>query len=302
MACLGAIAYDPTTRQNAAQSALTAMTAFDTTNARITFTAPANGNVLVRLRVAQRGATITMTLLGVLDGSTVKGRIAPWVMKRASSASQHSIHQAEFVVTGLTPGNSYTWDAAYAVQATNASTNYSWGGPNDATGNDAAGALVFEVWEATNLLAATLYDPGTAASKSLGTLAAMAALDTTNLRLTFTVPPSGNVLVNMRGVASGVANNTCAIALFGVMDGSTVKKRVIAGGQQHSNSVAATSDHHGYDASFVVTGLTPGNSLTWDAAYGVQVVLASQNLKWGGPNDASGNDAWGGFAYEIWAA
>ena len=75
MACLGAVLYDPASIATGTLSALKAMTAMDTTNARITFTAPANGKVLVKIRAACKGSTIAGAyLFGVLDGSTVRGR------------------------------------------------------------------------------------------------------------------------------------------------------------------------------------------------------------------------------------
>jgi hypothetical protein len=52
------------------------------------------------------------------------------------------------------------------------------------------------------------------------------------------------------------------------------------------------------EAEFVVTGLT--GSQTWDAAYDVETLVASTGLKFGGPNDTAGNDAFGGFQFEVW--
>jgi hypothetical protein len=50
MALLAGVAADPAAAVTKATSAAPAMTAFDTTNLRVTFTAPANGKVLVRIR------------------------------------------------------------------------------------------------------------------------------------------------------------------------------------------------------------------------------------------------------------
>ena len=73
MALLAGTLYDPTTSVNKVTTAALAMTALDTTNLRLTFTAPANGAVLVRLVGTLHGATtFPQILLGVLDGSTVK--------------------------------------------------------------------------------------------------------------------------------------------------------------------------------------------------------------------------------------
>ena len=54
------------------------------------------------------------------------------------------------------------------------------------------------------------------------------------------------------------------------------------------------------EASFPVSGLTPAANLTWDAAYGVETLVASTGLKYGGPNDTTANNAFGAFIFEIW--
>lgn len=145
------------------------------------------------------------------------------------------------------------------------------------------------------LLAAAHYDPSTAVSKATSSLLAMTAIDTTNLRLTFTVPESGRALVRLAGALHGAT--TLPQILLGVLEGATVKGRatpLLAGG-----NLAATSQVKA-EAVFVVSGLTPGAQLTWDAAYGVETVVASTGLKYGGPNNATADDAFGGFTFEIW--
>ena len=147
------------------------------------------------------------------------------------------------------------------------------------------------------LLAGKLYDPATAVSQSTASLLAMTALDTTNLRLSFTVPASGSVLVSLRGVLHGAT--TFPQILLGVLQASTVKGR--AAPMFGGGNLAATTLMK-VEAEFLVTGLTPGANLTWDAAYGVETIVASTGLKYGGPNNATTNDAFGGFAFEIWGA
>src|SRR6266513_1245487 len=114
MACLGSVLYDPAVVATKATDTLLAMTAFDPTNLRITFTAPANGTGLVRISIPCKGATThPMTLLGVLDGATVRGRQAPLAIGKQQAVAGGLIpHEAVFLVAGLTPGQSYTWDAA----------------------------------------------------------------------------------------------------------------------------------------------------------------------------------------------
>jgi hypothetical protein len=147
------------------------------------------------------------------------------------------------------------------------------------------------------LLAGTLYDPAAAVSKATTSTLAMTALDTTNLRLTFTAPASGKVLVRLQGTLHGAT--TFPQIQLGVLEGSTVKGRVTPAGLMNGN-LAATS-FLTVEGLFVVTGLTAGASLTWDAAYGVETVVASTGLKYGGPNNTTANDAFGGFAFEVWA-
>lgn len=150
MACLGAVNYDPAAAVSKATSALLAMTAFDTANARIAFTAPASGRVLVRIRCVVEGATtFPQVLLGVLEGAVVKGRQSPiGTLPGTALATTRMSLEALFVVTGLTPGAALTWDAAYGVEVLVAATNVKYGGPNDATTDNAWGGLAFEIWDA----------------------------------------------------------------------------------------------------------------------------------------------------------
>lgn len=291
--------YDPGTAVAKSTASLLAMTAFDTTNLRLSFVVPANGCVLVRLRCQAMDQNQSPSiLLGILEGSTVKARQRPVGALSGAAVSTTRIPQeALFVVSGLTPGANLTWDAAYAVQVVLSSTNIRYGGPNNTTTNDAYGGFVFEIYEAPNILSAINYDPGTAVSKATSSLLALTALDTTNLRAVFTVPDSGKVLVRLRG--STVGSSSYAQILLGVLESSTVKGRgVCAGGLA---TAVGTTMPITVEAEFIVDGLTPGASLTWDAAYGVEVVVASTNLKYGGPDNNSGNNAWGAFLFEIWA-
>jgi hypothetical protein len=145
------------------------------------------------------------------------------------------------------------------------------------------------------LLAAKHYDPAVAVTKATTAALAMTALDTTNLRLTFTAPANGRVLVRLAGVLHGAA--TVPQIMLGVLSGSTVMGRAVpmlGGGNLAATSLIAA------EAMFVVTGLT--GSQTWDAAYGVETVVASTGLKYGGANDSTVNNSFGGFSFECWEA
>jgi hypothetical protein len=298
---LAGTCYDPGTAVSAATTSALAMTALDTTNLRLTFTAPASGNVWVRLHGTLHGATTgPQILLGVLSGATVMGRQSPMGGRTPeAAATAHLGVQAGFPVLGLTPAQSYSFDAAYGVESVVASTGLKYGGPNDTTTNNNFGGFCFEVWDTPNLLGGKMYDPSSAVQKATSSLLAMTALDTTNLRITFTAPTSGNVLVTMQGTVEG-ATTTPSIN-FGVLETATVRARTIPiGGPRDLGGTQATS-HCPYRGEAVVTGLVAGNSYTWDAAYGVDRVIASTNLNYGGPDNTVADDAWGGFSYCIWA-
>lgn len=302
MTLLASAHYDPAGSVSQSTASAIAMTALDTTNLRLTFTVPANGAVLVRLRGTLHGSTVWPSiLLGILQSSTVKARILPIGAPAGTAlATTGCIVEALFVVPGLTPAASLTWDAAYGVEQTAASTGLKYGGPNNTTTNDAFGGFVFEIYSTPSLLGAVLYDPGTAASASCSSLLAMNPIDATNCTLSFTAPASGKVLVRVKTNVGG--GTTYAQILLGAMDtvggGSAVRGR-----QRPAGGLAGTSavQNCPQEASFVVSGLTPGNSYNFDAAYGVEITGAATPIRWGGPNNTTAGDAWGALQYEIWA-
>lgn len=298
MSLLAGVCYDPAVAVSKTLASRLAMTAFDTANLRLTFTAPANGIVIVRVSCTLLGATTFPTiLLGVLDGATVRGRQSPLGAIRGTALTTTLVTQeALFPVTGLTPGNSYTWDAAYGVEILLAATNIKYGGPNDAVGADAWGGVQFEIYSCPNILGAKMYDPASSVSKATTSLLAMTAIDTTNLRITFTAPPSGSVLVRLCGTLHGAT--TYPSILLGVLDGATVRARTTPIGGLKNTAVATAQ--LASEGQAVVKDLTPGNSYTWDAAYAVQLVIALTGLKYGGPNDTTTDNAFGGFLFEIW--
>src|SRR6266550_6891475 len=221
MACLASANYDPSVAVTKSTASLLAMTAIDTTNLRLTFTAPANGSVLVRMMGCLTGATTDPNIfLGVLDGATIRGRVSPPHQIGSSLTTTLAPYDCSFVVTGLTPGTSYTWDAAYGVEIVVAASGIKYGGPNDTTTDNAFGAFTFEVWETANLLGAVLYDPATAATASCTALLAMTALDTTNARITFTAPASGKVMWRIVTIMHGAT--APAMPLLGILSSTTI--------------------------------------------------------------------------------
>lgn len=274
------------------------MAALDTTNLRNVFTVPPNGRVLVRQRGVVHGATtFPQILLGCLEGATVRGRVVPigGLVNTAVATAKVGL-EALYVIGGLTPGASLTWDAAAGTETLVAATGIKYGGPDNTTTNDAFGAYVFEIYDAPNCLGNILYDPAAAVSKATSALTAMAAFDTTNARITFTAQTT-RVLWRVRCNLSGAT--TMPSVLLGVMDGATVKGRAAPIGGIPGTAAATTNI--GLEASGVITGLTKGTSFTYDAAYSTDIVLAATNIHYGGPNDTTANNAWGALQFEIWA-
>lgn len=146
-----------------------------------------------------------------------------------------------------------------------------------------------------HLLGSALYDPATAVNKVTTAALAMTAIDTTNLRLTVTVPSHGKLRVRLMACLHGAA--TYPSILLGVMEGATVRGR-IAPVQSLGNTAVATALVN-VEADFVISGLTPG-AIVLDAAYAVETLVVATGLKYGGPNNATANDAFGGFVFEIW--
>ncbi len=301
MKLLAGTLYDPAARVQKATTSNLAMTALDTTNLRLTFTAPSNGIVNVHMRSSLRGAaTQAMVMLGVLDGATIKGRRHCTAGRGMWPGNANNLCgvSANFPVTGLTGGQSYTWDAAYAVQAVVAATNLEYGGPDDTVATNAAGGFHFYVYDAPETLAAKAYDPASAATLTLGASAAMTALDTTNLRVTFTCPSNGQVFARIRTTTGGTATQA-SNALLGVLDGATIRCRSVVQTGLCNLGAATTTDRAACEAVMLVTGLTAGTSYTWDAAASCENGATNNNLKWGGADNNSGDTGWGATTFEI---
>src|SRR5262245_33646894 len=108
-----------------------------------------------------------------------------------------------------------------------------------------------------------MYDPAVAVTKSAAAALAMTAIDTTTLRLNFTVPASGRVMVRMSCTVHGAT--TFPSILLGVMEGATVRGRHSPNGALKNTALATAMVTH--ESMFLVTGLTPSANLAWDAAY-----------------------------------
>lgn len=146
-----------------------------------------------------------------------------------------------------------------------------------------------------NLLGNVLYDPAVAVTKGAAA-SVLAVFDTTNARITFVVPPSGMVRVVIQCVVHGAI--TFSQIVLGCLEGATVRGRVTPVGSLNGTALATTMMTQNVD--YVVSGLTPGASLTWDAAWGIETFVASSLIKYGGPNNTTANDAFGALIFQIW--
>lgn len=152
-----------------------------------------------------------------------------------------------------------------------------------------------------NVLGAIMYDPGSAVTKATSSNLAMTAFDTTNLRLTVTVPAHGFLRFKIAcahyGPGGGAAGKLASIFLGVLTSAGAIVFRAVP--FSTPNTADAVSKSTGVFVDVVVGGLSAG-STSFDAAYAVQILQASAAIKYGGPDDATGNDAWGGFSFEIY--
>ncbi len=110
------------------------LTAMDTTNARVTFTAPASGNVLVSISILISIPASGDTYIGLLESSTTVGSNYAMATNAAAQAPAFRF-SGQFYITGISAG-SHSYDLAHRVTA-NSTVSYT--GPN-------YGQLIMEVW------------------------------------------------------------------------------------------------------------------------------------------------------------
>jgi hypothetical protein len=165
------------------------------------------------------------------------------------------------------------------------------------TGGDGSGhgALTVAASAAASpLLAISQYAPGTAAVYSLTTT--FAALDTTNITVSFIAPASGNVLLRM-SIAVDKGGASAGATLGVVTHGTSTQVGVQAGVLDGSATGSTTATYVSVPQK--ITGLTPGNTYQWDMAAVVNVT---------GPVMIAGNPTTGGSrvggpaVMEVWAA
>lgn len=137
---LASVQYLPATEQTYSTTSTT-LADLDADNLVITFSAPASGAVLVYLTAQLVGPASQSYYWGLRSGGSAVAGSA--IIMRFNVAL--AFRQTGMVkITGLTPGQSYTWKWAHAV--TGGTGNTYIGGPNIAASNSGPG--IMEVWAA----------------------------------------------------------------------------------------------------------------------------------------------------------
>lgn len=134
--------------------------------------------------------------------------------------------------------------------------------------------MAFEGYDGVpaGLLAVTSYEPGADVNTAISS-ASDADVDGTNLKVTFTAPASGNVLVQVQACLVSTSNVTGVTAPFAaklsIREGAaTIKQKAV------ENNSAMTSR----TLTFYISGLTPGSAHTYklgaagDGAIGIRVM------------------------------
>ena len=132
--------YDPSTQAVYTPSS-TALTAIDTTNLAVTFTAPSSGAVLVVLE-AVATSEVDIMYLGVTDSAGQVGHHGALSYDSSSTNSLQMRQTFSTLVAGLTPGDSYTY---YFAAETNSGNIYAGGGT---IADGGRGPASISVWEA----------------------------------------------------------------------------------------------------------------------------------------------------------
>lgn len=125
-------------------------------------------------------------------------------------------------------------------------------------------------------LAIVKYDPGSIATKNPGT--SLAAVDSTNLTVSFTVPASGIVMVVLTGNARGSSNNNGDWMGWGLVTHgtTTLVSDLVDVLQQVSQPGGGVQVQANVSARLYISGLTPGAAVQWDWAYQTSGTGAAQ--------------------------
>lgn len=120
-----------------------------------------------------------------------------------------------------------------------------------------------------------------------------AAVDSTNLTFTFNAPASGNVVVMMSGLivlADSSVNAYVTKLLLTTHGGTTQVPNSSVHGFQSVNNDGSNRSLLSNTFLFYVTGLTGGNSYSWDLSYVAQNVASNATINYGASVVANANE------------
>lgn len=250
------VAYEPDDMGTYSVSSGT-LDELDTTNLRVTFTVPDDGVVSIELEGMVDVAASTEISWGLMEGgSEVVGPVN--VVYNANSATIQTTIRRTFVIAGLTPGETLTYDWAAARTFGAGVLNMYVGGTKGAgvmrvTGTALAAEPVPEpAASGGGVLAITTLNPDDYEAPEAST-----TLEDVDARLavTFTAPESGQVIVQLSAYARPTGSSMLS---WGLRDSNDVE--VVA---PVAIQVEATSPGLRHQMTIVVPGLTPGNQYTW---------------------------------------
>lgn len=228
------------------------------------------------------GSTAYNSITAIGSGGSAPFTDATAIIKNDSDATKLVKISAASVSTGTTrtltaQNKSYTIAdnadlAAYAPLASPTFTGTPASPTASVNTNTTQLATTAFVIAQKTIIGSTYYDPNSVATYTMSS-ATIAAVDTTNLRVTFTAPPSGNILVKYGAWMTGNQPD------IGVLESSTIRAITLG--------INGASPNQG---SKKITGLTPGSSYTYDLAY-ASPNASSISLKCGGGLTVAGEYA-----------
>lgn len=141
---LARVSYKPAT-ETVASATSTSLVDVDATNLAITFTATTSAVDVVLEGTSMNDTAVAATIWGLRSGTTEVGeqRLVNWATNSPSGTPRTRVRTA-FRVSGLTPGNSYTYKWAYRTTAGTAYLGY---GTSTGTGTSLSyGPAIMEVY------------------------------------------------------------------------------------------------------------------------------------------------------------
>lgn len=207
------------------------------------------------LNAAQIPAAGTSCLIALPANSTTQ---TPWIIAIAGEAQSITPATNPAVVIGTAVGapTTGTWAAGIAVLDTNGNL---W--VCDVAGTPGTWVQTPPI-KPGQLLAFLRYGVATPTSYTI-TSTTIAQIDPTNLVLTFTAPPSGNVFIEWEMGSSGLGANALFGGAVGTLSGTTGTTHLGVDYQVIATTTLTDNDLKGLRVGWkdAVTGLTPGATI-----------------------------------------